>query len=84
MLAAVTGPTSVCDSRVMSLPDKFLSTTVTPHPLSINSEVFPVTSTLVHLGEGSTNTWTCFWCLVTLVSPFTTIVLNWVSLLSYW
>ena len=74
MLAAVTVPTSVCDSRVISHPDKFLSTTVTPDPPGTNSEVFPGANTLVHLGEGSANTWACFWCPVTLINPFTTTV----------
>ena len=36
MLAAVTMPTSVCGSRVISLPDKFWSTTATPDPPGIN------------------------------------------------
>ena len=56
MLAAVTVPISVHGSRVMSLPDKFLITTVTPDHSGLNSEVFPRTNTLIHLGEGSTNT----------------------------
>ena len=56
MLVAVTVPISVHGSRVMSLPDKFLSTTVTPDPPGLNSEVFHGTNILVHLGEGFTNT----------------------------
>ena len=56
MLVAVTVPISVYGSRVMSLSDKFLTTTVTPVPPGLNSEVFPGTNTLIHLGEGSTNT----------------------------
>ena len=70
----VTVQTSVHASRVMSLPYKFLSTTVTPDPPGTNSEVYPGTNTLMHLGEGSTNTWTAFWCPATLVSSFTTTV----------
>ena len=69
MLAVVTVPTSVCGSRITSLPDKFQSTTATPDPPGINLEVLPGTNLLVHLGDGSTNTWTCFWCPVTFVSP---------------
>ena len=56
MLAAVTVPISVCGSRVMSLPDKFLSTTAATDPSGFTSEVFPRTNILVHLGKGSTNT----------------------------
>ena len=56
MLVAVTVPVSVHGSRVMSLPDKFLSATFTPDPPGLNSEVFPRTNTLIHLGECSTNT----------------------------
>ena len=82
MLAAVTVPISVHGSRVTSCPDKFLSTTVTSDPPGFNSEVFPKTNTLVHLGEGSTNTWTCFWCPVTMVTPFTTAVCK-VSIFSF-
>ena len=50
MLAAVTIPTSVCGSRVTTLPGKFLSTTVTPDPLGINLEVLPEMNILLHLG----------------------------------
>ena len=70
MLAVVTVTTSVCGSRVTSLPDKFLSTPATPDLLGINSEVLAGMNILFHLGDGSTNTWTCFWCPVTFVSPF--------------
>ena len=56
MLAAVTVPISVHGSKVMSLPDKFLSTTVTSDLQGLNSEVFPGINTLVHLGEGFTST----------------------------
>ena len=71
MLAVVTIPASVCGSEVTSLPDKFLSTTVTPESPGINSEVFPVTNTPIHLEVGSTNTWTPFWSHVTFVcEPF--------------
>ena len=68
MLAVVTMPTS--DSRVTSLPNKFLSTTATPDPPGINSEVLPGMNILLHLVDGSTNTWTHFWCPMTFVSPF--------------
>ena len=74
MLAGVTVPISVCGSRVTSHPDIFLSTTVTSDPPGFYSEVFPRTNTIVQLGEGSTNTYTCFWYPVTMVSPFTTAV----------
>ena len=60
MLTVVTVPISVHDSKVMSFPDKFLSTTVTPDPPGLSSEVFPRTNMLIHLGDGSTNTWTLF------------------------
>ena len=56
MLGAMTVPISVHSSRVMSLPDKFLSTTVTPDPPGLKSGVFPGINILVHLGVGSTNT----------------------------
>ena len=69
MLAAVTMPTSVLGSNVISHSDKFLSTTATLDPPSINLEVLPGTNILAHLRDGSTNTWTCFWCPVTFVSP---------------
>ena len=69
MLAAMTVPTLVCGLRITSLPDIFQSTTSTPDPPGINSEVLSGTNILVQLGDGSTNTWTCFWCLVTFVSP---------------
>ena len=39
--------------RVMPLPDKFLSTTVTFELPGLNSEVFPRMNTLVHLGGRS-------------------------------
>ena len=55
MLAAVTVPISVHGSKVKSLPDNLLSTTVTSDLLGLNSEVFPGMNTLVHLGEGSTS-----------------------------
>ena len=55
MLAAVTMPTLVLGSNVISLPDKFLRTTATPDPPGINLEVLPGTNILVHLGDGSTN-----------------------------
>ena len=74
ILAAVTVPTPVHCSRAMSLPDKFLSTTYTLDPPGFNLEVFLRTKTHMHLGEGSTNTWTCFWCPMTWVSPLTTTV----------
>ena len=69
MLAVVTIPTSVCGSKVTSLPYRFQRTTVTPDSPGINSEVFPGMNTLVHLGDGSTNTWTCFGCPMTFMSP---------------
>ena len=69
MLAAVTVPTSMCGFRITSLPDKFQSTTSTPDPPGINLEVLPGTNILTHLGDDSNNTWTCFWCPVTFVSP---------------
>ena len=69
MLATVTMPTSVCGSRVRFLPDKFQSTTATPDPPGINSEILPETNIPVQLGDGSINKWTCFWHLVTFVSP---------------
>ena len=69
MLAAVTMPTSVWGSKIISVPDKFQNITATPDPPGINSEVLPETIILVHLGDGSTNTWTCFWCPVTFMSP---------------
>ena len=50
MLAVVTVPTLVYGSRVTSLPDTFLSTTATPGPPGINSEVLPGTNILLHLG----------------------------------
>ena len=56
MLATMTVAISVHGSRVMSLPDKFLSATVTPVLSGLNSEVFPGTNILIYLGEGSTNT----------------------------
>ena len=71
MLAAVPMPISVHGSTVMSLPDKFLSTTATPDPPRFNSEEFHGTNILQHLGEDSPNTWTHIWCPVTMVSPFT-------------
>ena len=49
MLVVVTVLISVCGFRVMSLPDKFLSATVTPDLPGLNSEVFPRMNTLVHL-----------------------------------
>ena len=61
MLAVVTMPTSVWRSNVIALPDKFQSTTATPDPLGINSEVLLGTNILMQLGDGSTNTWTCFY-----------------------
>ena len=70
MIPAVTMPTSVCESRVTSLHDKFLSTMATPDPPGINSEVLPGTNVLIHSGDGSTNTWTHFWCPATFVSPY--------------
>ena len=69
MLAAVAIPTSVCGSKVTSLPDRFQRTTVTPGSSGINSQVFPGMNTLVHLQDGSTNTWTFFWFPMALVSP---------------
>ena len=48
MLAAVTVPISVCSSRITSLPDIFQSTTATPDPPGINSEILPETNILVH------------------------------------
>ena len=62
MLAVVTMSTLMWGSRVTSLLDKFLSTTATPDPSSINLEVLPEMNTLLQFGVGSTNTWTCFWC----------------------
>ena len=50
MLAMMTRPISVCGSKVTYLPDKFLSTTATPDPPGINSEVLPGTNILLHLG----------------------------------
>ena len=70
MLAAVTMPTSVWGSRVISLPDKFLSTTAIPDPPGVNSEVLAGMNTPLQFGDSSTSTWTCFWCPVTFVSPF--------------
>ena len=50
MLAAVTMPTTVLGSNVKSLPDKFQSTTATPDPPGINSQVLPGMNKLVQLG----------------------------------
>ena len=50
MLTVVTMITTVCDSKVTSLPVKFLSTTATPNHPGISSEVLPGTNTLIHLG----------------------------------
>ena len=47
----VTLPTSVCSSKVISLPHKFLSNTVTPDSPGINLEVFPEKDTLIHMGR---------------------------------
>ena len=58
MLAAVTMPTSVWGSKVISLADKFQSTTATPDPPGINLEVMTGTNIFLHLGDGSTSTWT--------------------------
>ena len=69
MLAVVTMSISVQSSNVTSLPDKFLSITATPDPPGINLEVLPGTNILIHLGDGSTNTWTYYWYPVTFVSP---------------
>ena len=69
MLAVVIMPTSVCGSRVTSLQDKFQSTTATLDPPGINFKVLAGMNILVQLGDGSTNTWTHFWCQVTFVSP---------------
>ena len=68
MLAAVTVPTSLLGSNVISLPDKFQSTIATPDPPGINLEVLPGMNIFVQFGDGSTNTWACFWYPVTFVS----------------
>ena len=69
MLAAVTMLTSVLGSNVTSLPDKFQSTAAAPDPPGINSKV-------LQLRDGSSNTWTHFWCPVTFVSSLAITVWN--------
>ena len=69
MLAAVTMPPSVWGYKIISLPDKFWSTTTTLDSPGINSEVLPGMNIILHLGDDSTSKWTCFWSPVTFVSP---------------
>ena len=70
MLAVVTMPTSVCGSRLTSLPDKFLSTTATPILLVLIwryclEQIYSYTQGMVSPTHGHN-----FWCPVTFVSPF--------------
>ena len=71
MLTTVTIPTSVCGSNPRWPPSliNFKGLLLHPTLLVLNSEVYPGTNTLILLGDGSRNTWICFWCPVTFLNP---------------
>ena len=74
LLTSETMSTLVWGSKIISLPNTFQCTTSTLDPPGFTSVVLTGTDMFLHLGHGSTNTWTCFWCPVTLMSPFTIII----------